>query len=466
MIHHERSSSAPGNWRDGPFGDALTSCVEWPTVAEEGALLTRTQWATAFPHTHDTVRAPFNPTRPLSPIFSPIEGTTPTTAVHISPFSPRALPDIPPKVPPKHTAGEMASSGHKQSQSLSSRASRPWLRKSPSKSSVRPSNETVGLGLATSPSKSSLKNGNETVTLANSPPNSTSSSPTRKPESRGSPAKVAYDDGSVMDRSRPVKRSLRRQKSQPAMSKPSTPQPATFKSAEVAPLFRPVQQDIGSPKLPTGLRPMEALLALPEQEKAILRKQAAGQAEQFEVLGSKHVNTLSRVCIPAPFSILMLTLEQELRALDERCEYLRKTYKSLRSGRQKLHTRMISYLKSESLIFSRERLLKQQEALIELDNSIDDWIEKLERAENRRLRLRQKLLEHVAAAMSLTMAYNSAQQLEHPTTPPRSPMQVASPRPLRVDRKEVESIKIYADNQVLNLFNDIEQAVTKMCEAC
>jgi hypothetical protein len=127
---------------------------------------------------------------------------------------------------------------------------------------------------------------------------------------------------------------------------------------------------------------------------------------------------------------------------------------------------MISYLKSESLIFSRERLLKQQEALIELDNSIDDWIEKLERAENRRLRLRQKLLEHVAAAMSLTMAHHSAKQLEEPTTPPRSPMQVASPKPLRVDRREVESIKIYADNQVLNLFDDIEQAVTKMCEAC
>jgi hypothetical protein len=126
---------------------------------------------------------------------------------------------------------------------------------------------------------------------------------------------------------------------------------------------------------------------------------------------------------------------------------------------------MISYLKSESLIFSRDRLLKQQEALVELDRSIDDWTDKLERAENRRLRLRQKLLEHVAAAMALNMAHQSAQQLTHPT-PPRSPVDVESPKPLRVDRKEVESIKIYADNQVLNLFNDIEQAVTKMCEAC
>lgn len=153
---------------------------------------------------------------------------------------------------------------------------------------------------------------------------------------------------------------------------------------------------------------------------------------------------------------------------------------------------MISYLKSESLIFSKERLLKQQEALIELDTSIDDWIVKLERAENRRLRLRQKLLEHVAAAMALgpppsyeypqAPSYPETQhqqpvRIQQTTTPPRSPkiaavsprkanLDIRSPKPLRLDRKEVESIKIYADNQVLNLFTDIEQAVTKMCEAC
>lgn len=151
---------------------------------------------------------------------------------------------------------------------------------------------------------------------------------------------------------------------------------------------------------------------------------------------------------------------------------------------------MISYLKSESLIFSKERLLKQQEALIELDKSIDDWIVKLERAENRRLRLRQKLLEHVAAAMALgpppqyqqapsypEAQYTQAAHIQQATTPPRSPkmtpisprhtnLVIESPKPLRLDRKEVESIKIYADNQVLNLFTDIEQAVSKMCEAC
>jgi hypothetical protein len=129
---------------------------------------------------------------------------------------------------------------------------------------------------------------------------------------------------------------------------------------------------------------------------------------------------------------------------------------------------MIVYLKSDSLIFSKERLLQQQEALIELDASIDDWITKLERAENRRLRLRQKLLEHVAASMTLSTptkgVHNQHQQL---ATPPRSPLRATSPSPspLRIiDRKDVESIKIYADN--LSLFNDIELAVTKMTEAC
>jgi hypothetical protein len=135
---------------------------------------------------------------------------------------------------------------------------------------------------------------------------------------------------------------------------------------------------------------------------------------------------------------------------------------------------MIAYLKSDSLTFSKERLLKQQEALIELDSSIDDWVSKLEKAENRRLRLRQKLLEHVAASMTLSTPTKAAHsqapsQRADPATPPRSPLRAtsanSSPESLRhTDRKDVESIKIYADS--ISLYNDIEMAVTKMCEAC
>lgn len=159
----------------------------------------------------------------------------------------------------------------------------------------------------------------------------------------------------------------------------------------------------------------------------------------------------------------ILISTQELRALDERCDYLRKTYKSLRAGRQKLHGRMISYLRrGETVIFSRESLLKQEEALAELDISIDEFILKLEQAENRRLRLRQKLLEHVAAAIVLNPSAARADMAQ--TTPPRSPTKVENSPARAGDRKTTESIKIYADGHVLNLFSDIEKAIGKMCE--
>lgn len=88
--------------------------------------------------------------------------------------------------------------------------------------------------------------------------------------------------------------------------------------------------------------------------------------------------------------------------MTERCEYLRQTHSSLRTGRHSLHSRICTYLRSpRTAVFSDGALLKQEEALWELDRSIDDWAEKLERAENRRLRVMGKLLEHVAAAAIL-----------------------------------------------------------------
>jgi hypothetical protein len=199
--------------------------------------------------------------------------------------------------------------------------------------------------------------------------------------------------------------------------------------------------------LPTGLLPADATIVMPYCEKEILRKQASSQAERFEILGTKHVNNLSK----------------ELRNLDERCDYLRKTYKSLRAGRQKLHSRALNYLKSDAS-FSKERLLKQEEALVELDRAIDDWAFKLERAENRRLRVRQKLLEHVAASMMLNLGGAEPQHTGYSTPPHSGGHAPVTPEPLRVDRKDIESIKIYADTQVLSLFSDIELAIGRMCE--
>lgn len=216
---------------------------------------------------------------------------------------------------------------------------------------------------------------------------------------------------------------------------------------------------------------------------------------------------------------------QELRNLDERCEYLRRTYHSLRAGRRNLHSRICSYLRSPRMVkFSQESLLKQEEALAELDNSIDDWVNKLEQAENRRTRVRQKLLEHVAAAVTLpvpgddngmnelqlALSMKSPTAPACPSTPPRSPTKgsftpktgVNSPSPQRVvaqvpstiisqpiaeeepasvglgiaqaadetltagiRRAEVESIRIYAGDEVAALLADVEQEITRMSKA-
>lgn len=216
---------------------------------------------------------------------------------------------------------------------------------------------------------------------------------------------------------------------------------------------------------------------------------------------------------------------QELRHLDERTEYLRRTYTSLRAGRRNLHSRICQYLRSPRVAkFSHDSMLKQEEALAELDASIDDWVTKLEKAENRRTRVRQKLLEHVAAAATLpasgaaaaSESLQMAMGVRPPqhngvgniSTPPRSPAKTTftasssppsstpardSPSPHRVvaqvpstileqplveeaaaigdddDRKtaalsarDCESIRVYADSDVYALLADVESEFTKM----
>lgn len=228
---------------------------------------------------------------------------------------------------------------------------------------------------------------------------------------------------------------------------------------------------------------------------------------------------------------------QELRNLDERTEYLRRTYHSLRAGRRNLHSRICQYLRSPRMAkFSHESMLKQEEALAELDSSIDDWVNKLEQAENRRTRIRQKLLEHVAAAVTLPVsgAVGVSESLQlalgvgaaPPTapanlsTPPRSPVkssftprvECSSPSPQRVvaqvpstiieqpvvenaatvglginqtgekqapakgketiehplsgmRRADVESIRIYAGDEVAALLADVESQMDRMSRA-
>ncbi|RYO74968.1 hypothetical protein DL766_006066 [Monosporascus sp. MC13-8B] len=215
-------------------------------------------------------------------------------------------------------------------------------------------------------------------------------------------------------------------------------------------------------------------------------------------------------------------LGEELRYLDNRTEYLRRTYMSLRAGRRNLHSRICQYLRSARVAkFSYESMLKQEEALAELDASIDDWVNKLEQAENRRTRVRQKLLEHVAAAATLpnsannddtavgtplqkTIGVHRPSAASDLSTPPQSPTKMGtffdaespSSSPQRVVArvpsvipelpaeegestdskyssenpeeesvlKRMESIRIYADSDLYALLADVENEFTNLNE--
>ncbi|KAJ8111156.1 hypothetical protein OPT61_g6178 [Boeremia exigua] len=408
---HERSNSAPGTaWRAGPFGDAMTSCITGPShVLAQETTPTITQ------------QSPIVTGRPLSPILSP--GAKPPLKVDTMNST------LPPEVPPKSPALERR--GSPAPLKLSSKRSKTQL--------ATPASATSGG--STPLSASDLRRSPKTGTLLPTPSSAQSHS-FRTASPRQSPRMEKQDpvtttgvshsrnmsESAIMDRGRPTQRTNK-----------------TSHSRTCSESVGPAAQAADNWTLPRGMRVPEASRRMNSVDQQSLHKQAYEQAGNFEVLNKGDVASLSR----------------ELRALDERCDYLRKTYKSLRSGRQKLHSRMILYLKrGETSIFSRESLLKQEEALAELDNSIDEFIAKLEQSENRRLRLRQKLLEHVAAALVLTpTARGDAAE----TTPPRSPVK-AETSPLRAERKETESIKIYADGHVLNLFSDIEKAIGQMCE--
>ncbi|KAL8658985.1 MAG: hypothetical protein Q9226_000665 [Calogaya cf. arnoldii] len=111
--------------------------------------------------------------------------------------------------------------------------------------------------------------------------------------------------------------------------------------------------------------------------------------------------------------------------------------------------------------FSRESILKQEETLADIDNSIDDWIRKSEQAENRRSRVRQKLLEHVAAALTLSPgATICPRDIPEQHTPPESPEQEEQ-FPCN-ERHRVQSIKIYADAGVAALLAEIDQEIGSM----
>ncbi|KAI5819745.1 Up-regulated during septation-domain-containing protein [Pyronema omphalodes] len=157
-----------------------------------------------------------------------------------------------------------------------------------------------------------------------------------------------------------------------------------------------------------------------------LQRHAMKQAGEFNVLSLQEVELLS----------------QELLQLEGRCEYLRTMKQNLKQGRKTLHTRMISYLKnSRPGAFTQDNLLKQEEALADLDTAIEEWEIKLEIAEKRRVDIKEKLLEHVAAALRVVKCMpDNVERSERaiadspPTTPEKQKRQ----------RHEHENITVYA----------------------
>lgn len=150
--------------------------------------------------------------------------------------------------------------------------------------------------------------------------------------------------------------------------------------------------------LPSGIRASEVSRYLSYTELQGLKDQAIVHVLRFKVLSQNDVNALS----------------QELSALDERCEYLRKTHRSLRSGRRNLSDRITTYLISPgNARFTHESIRKQEEALGELDSSVDDWVSKVYTAKSRRTRVRQKLMEHMAAVLVARPRYNFSDDAPH-----------------------------------------------------
>ncbi|KFY87784.1 hypothetical protein V500_06757 [Pseudogymnoascus sp. VKM F-4518 (FW-2643)] len=432
---HERSISAPGepSWRQNVFGESMFSGIEGPVVDVEQRRVSRIQLQrrnSASPSSKMHSRL----ANRLAPLIipnsnmngSPERDTFPRRVLNrLSEQS--SASDTPPEVPPK--SARMLPEASPQSGLASSLPSlpsavptvTPFTPFTPLSDFSASTASLVPLKLAPGTSTSSPQAQGRSSPAPKGPLSARKPSPNPRSHTRGLSESSSFatvtrpghrrteSEASIMDRGRPKKR-----------ADGSSIKSATTKENEQRAFMT----------LPTGVKASEALSKFSPQDIEALRQQAQGQAAQFEVLASKDVGDLSR----------------ELRALDERCEYLRRTHRSLRSGRRNLHDRICSYLRSPRVArFSHDAILKQEEALSELDASIDDWVSKLEYAENRRTRVRQKLLEHVAAVLMIPAQSNETDTKSIPEyeamnilhslatadhTPPRSPTKALSPSPL------------------------------------
>ncbi|KAK4104670.1 hypothetical protein N658DRAFT_418674 [Parathielavia hyrcaniae] len=482
---HERSISAPGNsWKPYSLAECMTSARPQPAAEriEPRSACIRSNEEPQRPQ--NEVRQPMSP-KSLAPLVIPTcnsaaprlaqqaslnrlrSGSTPVESVCRSarledsprartPFTPLSASLATPRSGAT-TVATVSTMPTPVSAPVGHRASpKPWERPAAPGAAATPDGSHPGTSLTP---QSELGDPIQTATLGH--------------------RRYQSESGSIMERGRPRKRS-----DICAAAAHKRTGSKRSKSSE----RRAFEQ------LPKGWKASDAANVLCPQEVASLQKQALQQAARFEVLRKEDVDSLSR----------------ELRQLDERTEYLRLTYTSLRAGRRNLHSRIFQYLRSpRTATFSPESILKQEESLAEFDNSIEEWVNKLEQVENRRTRVRQKLLEHVAAAATLGLPAENvlgvSESLHHAigvrplnannlSTPPRSPAkssftatQSSSPSPHRaqvpstileqpmfedaasMDTKDsgaalrrAETIRVYADNDVYSLLARVQDSIDEM----
>jgi hypothetical protein len=254
----------------------MVSCVSGPAIEASRHSPPQPVW----PGMAQSEWTAFNPTRPLSPIFSPPQSTTPTTAIPMD-----GPMELPPKVPPKSPQLESGGSPRLKGSSGLSPTNKS-LANSPSKQSLRPAQASAEqqTGRPQTPPKHSPRTSpTRRQATASLTTKGVTASPTSK-AAEGSPTQKAVESSlkpaaliveiPVLERGRPVARSGSKKDNA-------------------------VHGDASDyAKLPNGLRPKEAAIMLPESEKETLRKQANTQAERFEILGARHVATLSKVRYP------------------------------------------------------------------------------------------------------------------------------------------------------------------------
>lgn len=274
---HERSISAPGNsWRQNPFGENMVRCITGPSLEEhsEKIPLSNTLSNTKI-QTGDNTRS-----RPLGSVPAPTR----------RPGSPRSLM---PLIIPSSSAPKprLAQQGSRNEIELDDETPGP---------DVPPKSARLLLELKGSPSTAPVSTPQTSLTSApiTSTPLSSVPQPTpfSAPVNRSSPqpwsaSPVTHtrcnsetssrteqhpchrrgesEGGSIMDRGRPKKRLI------------SSPLRTEEREACEA--------------LPQGTKPSDVMSLLPAIEIDLLRRQAVGQASQFEVLNSKDVDALSRV---------------------------------------------------------------------------------------------------------------------------------------------------------------------------